>query len=294
MKKNTLKKVFASLTLSAVAAVSVTAVTASAVDWNASITDMNFGATADEIAALSDEDKVTLSIDTKEAKPGDSVTLSVSTNSGNWSALGIHVAYDNALTLEKSALSNSILLSELDKATTKNPFDFTTLEVGKKGVLFGASASYNFGADGTGEIASLTFTVPEDAQPGDFYPVSFYIHNNEDELQNEAGIASGSRAMQAWTFNNGLVDGGIQIAAEETTTTAETTTAPETTTTTAKPVTPNKPGSTTPKATTTPKKTTTTVAKKDSPKTGVSGVGVAAAGLVAAATAAFVLRKKED
>lgn len=297
MRKNTLKKVFASLTLSAVAAVSVSAVTASAAEWGSAVTDKNFGVSADEIAAV--EPKITLTIDTKQIKASDQdqeVTLNFSSDSGSWFGLGIHIVYDNALTLSKSTWGQGILNTDLDVAKSKSEFDFTKLPVGKKGILYAASASADFGADGTGVIGSLTFTVPANTEPG-FYPVNFYIHNDEDEFQNDAGNTSGSKALQAWTFNNGLVDGGIEIVAPETTTTpAETTTtAPETTTTTAAPVVTTTKGATTTKAATTTKKAaTTTAAKKDSPKTGVAGVGVAAAGLVAAASAAFVLRKKED
>lgn len=73
------------------------------------------------------------------------------------------------------------------------------------------------------------------------------------------------------------------------TTTTTTSTGSGVTSTTTKPV--------TTKATTTAKPGTTTTKKSgttESPKTGVAGVGVAAAGLVVALGTAFVLRKKED
>ena len=76
------------------------------------------------------------------------------------------------------------------------------------------------------------------------------------------------RTGTAFTFTQGITNGGIKIADDATP--APATTAKPAATTTAKPAAPA------------------------APKTGVPGVGLVAAGLVVAAGAAFVLRKKED
>ena len=86
------------------------------------------------------------------------------------------------------------------------------------------------------------------------------------------------RTGTAFTFTQGITNGGIKIADDATP--APATTAKPAATTTAKPA-----------AATT---TTAKPAAPAAPKTGVPGVGLVAAGLVVAAGAAFVLRKKED
>ncbi len=155
----------------------------------------------------------------------------------------------------------------------------------------------DYGVDGT--MWTLTFTIPADAEEGEVFPLDIVYQSAGttkdaffDVDRTEAGML-----MEAYAFTQGIYspenptfaasaedvakcpnlanidstyDGYIAIAG-----------AVETTTTTVA-------------TTTTTKAATTTGKKGDSPKTGVAGVGVAAAGLAVAIGTAFVLRKKED
>lgn len=106
----------------------------------------------------------------------------------------------------------------------------------------------------SGAIVTFKFKLPANAKAGDKYPISV-AYSDGDIFTNMAK----DQAMQAYAFTNAKA-GGINVVGA-TATTQGTTAA-------------SKPG--------------------ESPKTGVAGVGVAAAGLVAAVGAAFVLRKKND
>lgn len=297
MRKNSLKRIFAALALSAVATTSVASISAFAEEAGTTedtttedteaaaevgpTADGGFYyedvagnlilATADEIAASSVQPVVT--VDTVESEAGAEVTLNISVNSGDWNSTGIHVNYDTEnLELVSRQWSMDIALS--DSIGTKKIEEYD-------GGLFFTTAGDNVA--GTTNYASITFKVTEEAQPGDFYPVTIdYVKG--DIFSSTTVDETTKQLMTAYTFTKGIVNGGVQIPEEETTTTTTTTTTvaevvetTTTTTTTAKPVT-----------------TTTAAPKTESPKTGVAGVGVAAAGLVVAAGAAFVLRKKED
>lgn len=170
------------------------------------------------------------------------------------------------------------------------------------------------------------------AAEGDVYGFDiYYIESkvNEDLFVNTEKDDTGN-LMQAWVFTKGIYnelwnpnfaaskedveqcaalanidntfDGYIAIkdaAPIVTTTTTEAPVVVETTTTTVAPdvvvtsTASTKPAVTTAKPATT-KAPTTTKPSGNSPKTGVAGVGVAAAGLAVALGTAFVLRKKED
>lgn len=301
MKKNSLKRIFAALALSAVATTSVASISAFAEEGTTeapteTVTEApteedteapteaptaagpsaDGGFTADEIAAAPVKATITMekkSLTVAEAA-GKEVTLTYSVNVGNWASTGVHIDYDSRLELTAKKWSDAV--NDNESIGAKKFQEYTN------GLFVTTAADADTGITGT--IVTLTFKVPSDAKAGDFYPVTFnYVP--KDLFTNAKDDETG-KLMQAYTFTQGLVGGGIQIvddatAAPTTVTTAKTTTTAKATTVT----------TTTAKAGTT---TTASTKKTESPKTGVAGVGVAAAGLVVAAGAAFVLRKKED
>lgn len=308
MRKNSFKRIFAALALSAVATTSVASISAFAEGTSVGpqadgsyVKDENgtlITYSADDIAGAATKptmsaSKITLTESEAKANPTVTVEVSVSGADKMYASTGVHLYYDQRLTMAIDDFGYPDVV--YGDAAAK--LDQKTAEPGKteKGGLFVASgAKADFGRDGV--LYSINFTLPEDVAAGEKYDLDLAYEagdlftNNADDLE--------GRLMEGYMFTQGLSDGYIEIVEDPTepptttTTTAATTTttAADTTTTTAKPGT-----TTTAKPTTTGKATTTTTGKKaDSPKTGVAGVGVAAAGLVVAAGAAFVLRKKED
>ncbi|MDE5649384.1 MAG: NPXTG-anchored protein [Oscillospiraceae bacterium] len=121
-----------------------------------------------------------------------------------------------------------------------------------------------------GTVASIDFTIPEDAENGTVYDVAI------SSLNSFSTVTDGDIADVA------VAGGTITVEVPEETTEEETTEAPEETTAAVEETTE---AATT--AATTVKKTTT-----GSPKTGTAGVAVAVAGLVTAGATAVVLKKR--
>lgn len=212
--------------------------------------------------------------------------------------------------------------------------DPTAEEQGMKGFFVCSSGNANYGAGGVMWNATMILpddVAEGDVFPLDIYYIESKV--NEDLFVNTEKNETGN-LMQAWVFTKGIYnelwnpnfaadaadiakcdalknidntyDGyiAIQDAPPVTTTTTVVTTttteAPviETTTTTAAPVvvtTTSSTGKPVTTASTTKKPgAVTTKPNGSAPKTGVAGVGVAAAGLAVALGTAFVLRKKED
>ncbi len=344
MKKNTLKKVFSALSLTAVAA--------SAVSLSAFAAPSDY--TAVEIANSAVKPKITttkLVVDKDQAGQDVNVTLDVAGAEGKYCNTGIRIYYSDRLTLKikgngKAAVADGPAIADLgtktnkvDDSCTREGFDSWFMTTGGEG---------DYGVDGT--MWTLTFTIPADAKEGEVFPLDI-LYQSVGETKDAFFDYSRSDAgmlMEAYAFTQGIYsnenptfaasaediakcaaladldptyDGYIAIAGAPATTTtttvATTTTTVATTTTTKAPDTTTKaadtttkaPGTTTKVAGTTTKKAAgtttkkggtttkpaTTTGKKDSsPKTGVAGVGVAAAGLAVAIGTAFVLRKKED
>ncbi len=293
MRKNSLKRIFAALSLSAVAVTSVTCIGASAEEESteesteasedtddSSDSSLTPGAQsdggwvykdvdgsyvyidADTIAASPAKNYIT--VDEVEGAAGAEVTVNIAIEgTGDWAATGIHVNYDTEnLTLTSIDWSDEVYMSNIILAKTYLEYD--------GGVFFTTAGS---SASGITTYASLTFTVTDDAVVGDYYPVSIgYVDG--DLCTNIEYDSYEQKVITGFAFLN-CTNGGVYIPEEgEVAAIAEEEEEEEEEE----------------EATTTTAMGTAT----SSPKTGVAGVGVAAAGLVIAAGAAFVLRKKED
>lgn len=333
MKKNSVKRVFSALALTAVAA-SATSMAAFA--------DEYYGFTMDEINESPVKPQITFEVDgtnggkvyTLDEVAGKEVTVNmvVSNADEKYASTGFHIYYDKRLSIPVNRFGNiEVETGPAQKYLAMNPaeVDPNAEALGMKGFFVATAGQDDFGLDGV--LWSFQFTVPADAQKGDVFPIDIIYktaENAEDMFVNRQVNKEG-KLMQAYTFTKGIynstenpnfaapaadvarvpalanidssMDGYIAIEAEpETTTTTApattTTLAPDTTTTAAPTTTTGAPSTSTtkPGTTTTKPGTTTTKPKDGSPSTGVAGAGVAVAGLAVALGTAFVLRKKED
>ncbi len=243
--RNSLKRTLAAVS---VAAMAMTGVAASAMTASA-------------------EGAIELTLDQIYAEPGEVVTFNmyVANNADNgWAAGGFGFTYDERL--ELSLRPDGSLKFKMGAGglglTYANAVD---TEIHQYSATFACSELiYEEGI-----LFNVEFTVPEDAQPGDVFPITMVVDKFNDD--------------NATAVEYTAVDGWIAIEAEEETTT----TTEETTTTTTEETT------TTAEETTT---TTTTTTKVEAPDTGAENTTAALglAGLLTAAAAAVVLKKKNN
>ena len=297
MKKNMMKSAFAALALSAVA-VSATSVSAFAVTG---YTSNGTGANS-EVKPTVTISHETISLDEAKANPKRTVKISVSGAAGKYAPTGLHIDYDQRLTLKNNDDGDPATLQQSALKISECVTD------GTHGLFLTTGAKSDAGKDG--DLWTFDVELPSDVKAGDKFPITFW-YKAKDLFTNVSDDANG-KAMQDYVFTSGLVDGYIEIEAPIPTTTTTTSTTTTTTTTTTTSTTTTTTTTTTGTGTTpavsstaaasgkTPASTTkkaaakTTAKKGDSPKTGVAGAGVAVAGLAVAVATAFALRKKED
>ena len=176
-------------------------------------------------------------------QPGETVTMPIVVSANNdCNSFDLLVAWDDA-TLTGSA------------ATFSGCNGDTVL-----GDQMVSVVGYTSSTMADGAVASINFTIPEDAEDGQVYDVTISSLNS---------------------FST-LTDGDVAVDIPEETTEAPT----EEATTEAPTAAPTEEATTAAATTAAPKKTT------GSPKTGVTGVAVAVAGLVTAGATAVVLKKR--
>lgn len=183
-------------------------------------------------------------------QPGETVTMPIAVSANNdCNSFDLLVAWDDA-TLTGSAATFSGCNGE------------TVL-----GDQMVSVVGYTSSTMADGAVASINFTIPEDAEDGQVYNVTI------SSVTSFSTATDGDVAVDSLSLSNGTITVEIPEETTEAPTEEATTEAP-----TAAP---------TEEATTAaPKKTT------GSPKTGVTGVAVAVAGLVTAGATAVVLKKR--
>ncbi len=194
-----------------------------------------------------------LSISSATAKAGETVTIDVSVASNpGITSFGAVITFDSALTFVEGEATT--LLTMVDIADLEN------------NIAIGGAATSTVTKDGV--IASLTFTIPEDAEVDTEYEINWSVGEDGNIRQFQDGST---------VYAPALVGGVITVVGEEEVTTPAETEA-ETT------------------VATTPAATTPAVTVPAAPKTGSSTKGIAAtsAVLLAAACSAVVLKKKRD
>lgn len=187
-----------------------------------------------------------ISLTSVEGQPGQTVTLDlVVACNNNFESSDVVLSYDTALTA-----NNAVAVSPVSGASEAGDGTISVI-------------SYSTDAVPDGTIATIDFTIPEDAEVGTTYAVTF-------DTVNVYAIYGGDDIAETVATNGGT----ITVVAAPTDPTDPVTDPTDPTTTTAE-------------------VTTTTAKKGAAPKTGDNAVvGFAAAGLVAAGAAAVVLKKK--
>ena len=171
MKKNSLKKAFAAMALTAVAATAATsAFSASAVE-------------AKPVLKLSQIELKWEDLDTDgdgkiDANKTQTIELSVSGAQNLWQACGLHMVNDDRLALVKSATGalswkkgNAIAAMDMSKVALNGNTVFFTAASGALDAKFEDGTAMWAGEDGV--ILTYDVTIPDDAQPGDTFPIKF-------------------------------------------------------------------------------------------------------------------------
>ncbi|MDE5855005.1 MAG: NPXTG-anchored protein [Ruminococcus sp.] len=289
--KNSLKRAFS--------AVALTAVAASASSMSAFATGYAGEGNAD--AAVT---KPTITLDKIVLKESEAkgakvdVNMTVSGAQLAYASTGFHVYWDSRLTLDSDEFGYAMVTKgdALQRLANDDPtIDPSASQQGMSGYFVCTGAKSDMGRDGI--MWTFSFTLPDDAAAGDVYPLDIIYKstpNAKDLFMNKAEDEDGNN-MQAYAFTRGIYssdnptfaadaadvdkvpalaninntyDGYIAVEAGQTTTTAPpttTTTAPPTTTTTAPPTTTTTAPPTT---TTTGSDTTTTTGSGTTTTTG--------------------------
>ncbi|MDE7226370.1 MAG: NPXTG-anchored protein, partial [Ruminococcus sp.] len=205
------------------------------------------------------------------------VQVLVSADEYSYASTGFHIYFDKRVKCPANMIGNPtvkkgtcIVKDEGELSWTTPIYDETAAEQDMNGIFIATAGDFNFG--GSGVLAEITLTLPDDAAPGDVYPLDIIYKSNpsaEDLFTNKEKDTVGE-TMQGWTFTRGIYnaetnynfvadaediakcaaladidksfDGYIAIADDEeppvtTTTTTEAPATTTTTTTTAAPVT---------------------------------------------------------
>ena len=289
--KNSLKALCATLAISAVASTAVAA--------NAFAAEPAMSLKLNSEVGKKSTEPMVWEINESDAKNAEvTATVCVDNGAGEdyyWCASGVHLFFDENLTIGTKKIGPTTGVDFTKGAAAENLLQWKVEMMlaealpgdGTNGVFYATGSDNDFGTNG--DIITFKFTLPETATAGKEYKFNL-VATEDDQFTNLAA----DKAMEEAAFASiaGDFEGIIRIVKDAPTTTPAATTTPAiVATTTAAPAT-AAPATTTKAPTTTAAATTTS--KTDAPPTGVPGVGVAVAGLVAAAGAAFALRKKND
>ncbi len=182
------------------------------------------------------------------------VTLSVKGAEYAWSSMGVHIYYDEKLSLVTDSRNN------VQKTWGVAAEDMPLKQVSTIDNCIFVTCAGDTGYGGDGDIITFNFTLPDNATYGDNFPIEIKYEytildsvTSTDLFTNRIDMNTRDELMEAYAFTKGLDNGYIKIKEQLTTTTTSTTT----TTTTTKPVT-----TTTTTTTTKPVTTTTTTTTK--------------------------------
>ncbi len=296
MKKIFLKRVCSALALTAVATSTVSMTSFAAIDASPYLEASRNGFTQEEIdaSALKPEISVTkeiISLDDAKAAMTRTMEISVSGVDKKYASTGLHIYYDERLTVVPTPVGTPAELGPASKYLTlgEPKEDPTAAEQGLKGFFTCSACSSDNGLDGV--IWTFQVTLPADVKEGDVFPIDIFYKSvpGAKDLFTNADDDDEGKLMQAYFFtrsiNNGITksfsateeetskcaaianldpstDGYIAIeAAPQTTTTAPVTTVTTPPTTTKPVTTVTKPDTTVTKPVTTVTKPDTTVTK---------------------------------
>ena len=155
--------------------------------------------------------KPTITIDKVEVKAnevsGEDITVNISVSGAdhNYASGGIHLIYDDRLTLKN--------LKRPDNDDSKIIFSHDTVDNGVE--FFGFMCYENAGTDGI--LATATFTLPDDAEPGTLYPIGIKYCEDSRTFDCFGKVSNDdeSKLMTSYLFTNGIENGYISVTASE-------------------------------------------------------------------------------
>ena len=255
MKKNTLKRVFSAIAVSAVA-VSTTSVFASAEagenycnkqdnkeapyqDYYSSNPYTTIDAAEAANATVKPQitiDKIELTLEEAKANPTQTVNFTLGEGCDDKiCTIGMHPIWDTRLTPAKSGRSYVKRGEAFDNFQFSENADY--LDEGFLTISGMTSLPEDgmIGYNTAGVMFSMQFTIPDTAKAGDLYPIGIRYQNpgnTSDQFTSYKYDSEESMLMEAYAFTQGITNGYIKIEDEGTTTTTTTKKADTTTTTT--------------------------------------------------------------
>ena len=102
--------------------------------------------------------------------------------------------------------------------TWGNDYGFMLVETqidarGTHNGLFVTACIGEEGIEVTDSIYSFRFQLPDNVKAGDTFPVEI-IYNSGDKFTYGKGVYDNEMADQAWTFTNGIINGGVEVVAD--------------------------------------------------------------------------------
>lgn len=217
MKKNSLKRVFSAIALTAVAA-SATSMAAFAEGEDTTIGDEYNGFTMEEILnEATVKPELFVAIDGQRggkvynlaevAGKTVNVTINVKGAADKYCSTGLHIYYDKRLEIPRNRVGRlNVTGGEAQELlTTKTPDeDPTAAEQDMLGFFVTTAGDDDFGYDGV--FWQFDVTIPADAEEGDVFPIDIIYKSNpnaEDLFVNK-NRDRGGKLMQAYVFTKGI------------------------------------------------------------------------------------------
>lgn len=218
MKKNSLKRVFSALALTAVAASTVSMTSfaeTSLTGANDYFEASKIGFTQEEIDASEIKPTITVSneiLTLEEAQTNRTriATITVGDANALYASTGLHVYYDSRLTIPNNVLNKPDIEAGPGGKylATKTPDpDPTAQDQGMSGIFIASAADDNNGLDGV--LWQIKFELPEDVKAGDVFPIDIFYKSNPNakDLFTNAKNNNTGKLMQAYVFTRAINNG---------------------------------------------------------------------------------------
>ena len=162
------------------------------------------GLTAEEIAASAIQPKAEATrivLPHTAAGRKQEITISVNGAEGKYASLGMHLAYDSRLVADTDEFGDVICTKGADSLAEFTGLKDPTFTGDWSGVFFSAYDSADKGHDGN--IATITVTIPKEAQPGDVFPIDI-VYKDVDRFTSYYSLREESKLMEAFFFTQGI------------------------------------------------------------------------------------------
>lgn len=171
---------------------------------------------AGEIYTFTDEEidsapvKPVITIDSKllsteELKVNDNqveISVNVSGADMKYASTGIHIRYDNRLTIAEK--SSGYAIKYLNTISSEYTLSY---EYGMNEIFLATSGRACTGMDGT--MWTITFILPDDAESGDVFPIDIVYKENSETADMFSNVTNNrdGQLMSAYTFTKGIYNG---------------------------------------------------------------------------------------